>query len=65
VSGYGSRLGYLFYHQYTQLTLGVELCTLNRELTDIDVGIRSTTNEIHTTLAITTKIWRLTVEGKR
>jgi hypothetical protein len=45
--------------------LGVELCTLNRELTDIDVGISNTTNAIHTTLAITTKIWRPTVESKK
>jgi hypothetical protein len=27
-----------------------ELCTLNRQLTDIDVGIKNTTNAIHATL---------------
>jgi hypothetical protein len=43
----------------------VELCTLNRQLSDIDVGMKNKTNAIHTTLTIITKIWRPIAESKK
>jgi hypothetical protein len=44
--------------------LTVELCTLNRQLPDMNTG-ENTTNAIHTTLTIITKSRRLIAENNK